>query len=137
MNAALHRPRPGETNLELLGLGASAGAAAWGCAWVGLGLPLPRCAFHALTGCPCPTCGATRCVLALLHGRVAEAIAWNPMAFAALAVIALLNVYAAAALALRLPRVRLRLSPAELRVAGIVGLLVVAANWAYLIRHGV
>ena len=38
-----------------------------------------------VTGCPCPTCGATRCVLALLHGRVAEAPAWNPLVFAGLA----------------------------------------------------
>ena len=38
------------------------------------------CALHALTGVPCPTCGATRAASALAHGRIATALAWNPLA---------------------------------------------------------
>lgn len=38
------------------------------------------CALHALTGFPCPTCGATRAATALSHGRIAAALAWNPLA---------------------------------------------------------
>lgn len=41
------------------------------------------CLFHSLTGIPCLTCGATRSVLALLDGRVADAVLYNPLVFAA------------------------------------------------------
>ena len=44
---------------------------------------LRPCLFHSLTGIPCPTCGGTRSVLALLDGRVAEAASLNPLVFAA------------------------------------------------------
>lgn len=36
------------------------------------------CPFHALTGLPCPSCGATRAALALLRLDVAGALAFNP-----------------------------------------------------------
>ena len=41
---------------------------------------LPDCLFHAITGLPCPTCGATRAVLALCHLDLAGAAAMNPLA---------------------------------------------------------
>jgi len=37
----------------------------------------PPCLLHAVTGWHCPGCGATRCVHALLHGRIAEAASYN------------------------------------------------------------
>lgn len=37
------------------------------------------CLFRFLTGMPCPGCGATRAMLCVLHGRVAEAILINPV----------------------------------------------------------
>ncbi len=118
-------------------VGATAGALAWGGAWLAWGLPLPPCAFRAVTGCPCPTCGATRCVLALLHGRVAEALSWNPLVFAGLVALVLLNGYALAVLAGRLPRARLSLSAAEGRILRVACALLLAANWAYEIHRGV
>ena len=39
----------------------------------------PRCVFHAVTGLHCPGCGATRCLHALLHGDLAQALAYNAL----------------------------------------------------------
>ncbi len=39
----------------------------------------PGCPVYALTGWECPGCGMTRALAALLHGRVAEALRWNPL----------------------------------------------------------
>lgn len=36
------------------------------------------CLFKRLTGIPCPSCGSTRSVLALLHGDFSSGIYWNP-----------------------------------------------------------
>lgn len=51
--------------------------------------PYPRCMFKVLTGWDCPGCGSTRALHALLHGRVADALAANPAIFVALPLIAL------------------------------------------------
>lgn len=37
----------------------------------------PPCLFHQLTGLHCPGCGSTRCLHALLHLRVGEALQKN------------------------------------------------------------
>lgn len=39
----------------------------------------PPCLIRLCTGWSCPGCGATRAMHALLHGRVAEAWALNPL----------------------------------------------------------
>jgi hypothetical protein len=135
MTADLRPLPPGEHDPELLALGGSAGALACGYAWMANGLPLPPCALYAITGCPCPTCGATRCVLALLHGRVGEAFGWNPMVFAGLAALALVNLYTAAALVARLPRLRLSVSRMEGRVLRVAFVITMAANWTYEIHR--
>ena len=135
---ASYRPlAPGETDVELLTLATSAGCAVTAGSWALAGLPLPRCAFHSITGCPCPTCGATRCLLALVHGHPLAALAWNPMAFAAIAILIPLNIYSALVLAGRLPRARLSLGPAEGRFLRLASFLLLAANWAYEVHHGV
>jgi hypothetical protein len=73
--------------------------------------------------------------MALLHGRVAEAAGWNPLVFTAVVAIALVNLYAAAVLAGRLPRLRFSLGAAEARLVRVAGVLSVAANWAYVIHR--
>jgi hypothetical protein len=40
----------------------------------------PRCVFRTVTGVPCPLCGMTTGVTALLHGDVGAAFAANPAA---------------------------------------------------------
>lgn len=44
-------------------------------------LGLPPCTIHFLTGRPCPSCGLTTSVSALLHGQFALAWRANPMGF--------------------------------------------------------
>ena len=38
----------------------------------------PHCVLRSLTGVPCPFCGMTTAMLALLHGDVGAALAANP-----------------------------------------------------------
>lgn len=38
---------------------------------------IPKCPFRLLTGWNCPACGVQRALHALLHGRPAEALAYN------------------------------------------------------------
>lgn len=37
------------------------------------------CIIKHVTNVPCPSCGSTRSVLALLHGHISEALYWNPI----------------------------------------------------------
>jgi len=39
----------------------------------------PVCLLKKATGIPCPSCGATRSMIALIHGDFLKAILWNPM----------------------------------------------------------
>lgn len=137
MKVALHRLAEGEADYELLALGVCGGTVALGAGWLAAGWPLPHCAFHALTGCPCPACGGTRCVLALLRGKVAEAAGWNPLVFLGVMGGIGYNAYAAAVAGLGWRRVRCEVSAGEarvLRVAAGVGILM---NWGYLFYRGV
>ena len=55
-------------------------AAGIGAVGVLLGSGLFRCPFAAMTHTPCPGCGSTRAVLALLHFHFGEAMRFNPTA---------------------------------------------------------
>ncbi len=43
---------------------------------------MPQCWWRQLTGTDCPSCGSLRAGHALLHGHVAEAMAYNPFLLA-------------------------------------------------------
>jgi hypothetical protein len=58
-------------------------------ATTGAGVP---CLFRALTGWQCPFCGGTRMGASLLHGDVAAAFRYNPLALVGLVVLAALGV---------------------------------------------
>jgi hypothetical protein len=70
----------------------------------GLGLPCP---FRALTGWYCPLCGGTRLGSALLHGDIAAAFFYNPLALVGLVILGVLGALwaleAAGGPAIRLP----------------------------------
>ncbi len=92
------------------------------------------CAFRAWTGHPCATCGMTHAFVYLAHGHLAEALRWSPLGAAlaaggwALAVADAVRVIAGWPLP-RMPGV-------ALRRAAVVGAGLLAANWAFLLLHG-
>jgi hypothetical protein len=92
------------------------------------------CVFRAVTGVPCPTCGATRATLALASGEVGLAFRYNPLISAAWLLLPAVLLGGA----VFRPRWH-SLSPAVRRWAarGVVLVLVVAgmANWVYVIRN--
>ncbi|MDQ6654674.1 MAG: DUF2752 domain-containing protein [Verrucomicrobiota bacterium] len=137
MRVSLRHLAPGELDHELIWLSVSVASAAAISSWLALHLPWPACVFRALTGLPCVTCGATRASYALLHGHASIAWRLNPLATLALGAVAVFDLYAAAVLLARLPRVRIGFRSLADRRA-VCALLFAAAllNWAYLLRSG-
>ena len=80
----------------------------------------------------------TRAAAALLHGNIAEAITWNPLMTLVLSGTALYILYAAVVVIGKLPRLRWTPpSRLESRLIGIWLIVLIAANWAYLVWRGV
>lgn len=128
------RTRTHGSDPELFFLGVSGGGCFALASWLALQLPTPRCAFHALTGLPCLTCGATRAAIQFLHGHFEASALYNPLAFAAYCGIALFNVYAAIVLLTGAPRLRLTsFSVSQKRLLRVAAVTLLAANWAYLL----
>jgi hypothetical protein len=48
------------------------------------------CLFKRMTGVACPSCGATRALLALLHGEIGNALYINPLGFVLLPLLLIL-----------------------------------------------
>jgi len=97
----------------------------------------PICRIRQWTGIPCPTCGGSRMVEALLAGDPLRALAWNPLLFTVLAGVSVWAVASAVRFAFALPAWRLELTRREQRVAWFVGLLFIVAGWLYLVVTGV
>ncbi|HEY8548852.1 MAG TPA: DUF2752 domain-containing protein [Vicinamibacterales bacterium] len=97
---------------------------------------LPLCTLKVLTGIPCPTCGMTRAVLALTRGDFLLALTMNPLVVVGAIVAACYGVYAAAVLALGLPRFRPQLNARDWVAVRVVALAAMALNWAWLIADG-
>lgn len=95
----------------------------------------PVCGFHAVTGKPCPTCGTTRSLAALFHGRHLEALRDNPLTAL---VFGLLALWVAAGAAFRLAgrNLFLETTPRDERLLWGTLLLAFLLNWAYLWRAG-
>ena len=49
----------------------------------------PPCLWRATTGWLCPGCGSARALHALVHGRVIDAVGFNPLAVAAIPIVGL------------------------------------------------
>jgi hypothetical protein len=96
-----------------------------------------QCKFKALTGVPCATCGGTRAALAVVQEfNLPAAFLSNPLVFVGLSMVSLYLVYAAVVVIFRRPRLRVRV-PTRLRIrAGVVFLVLLLVNWAYLIIDG-
>jgi hypothetical protein len=134
----LLRPlHPGELDHELLwslvGLSLSVLIALW--AAVG-GPQLLPCAFRTITGIPCPTCGSTRALLALLEGHVVVAARLNPLTCAAALLVPIYVLYGLATVAMGLPRVRVELDAPRGRAARMLILGVCGTAWLFLVADG-
>ena len=130
--AEVRGPRLGTIVGCLLVLGAGAAAI-----WLRLGLPKPICHFREWTGVPCPTCGSSRMVEALLGGDILEALRWNPLAFLTLGSLALWAVTSTLRHLLGFPRLHLVLESRERSVLRFSAVAILVAGWAYLIWRGV
>lgn len=74
---------PTERQLAMLWGVAAASAVILRPLWITIAPHLRACTFRKLTGIPCPTCGTTRTVLALLDFDLGAAFAVNPLALLA------------------------------------------------------
>jgi len=89
-----------------------------------VGLPLPPCPVRALTGLPCPGCGAARSISALLDGDLLAAIDHNVLVPVALVVISWSAVVAVSRRAGRRWR-----DPLSWRGASVVTAATIGAFW--------
>ena len=131
------RLRPGEIDHEVIWLGVSLACFLGAWLWLQFALPLPGCAFHRVTGLPCPTCGMTRCLRFVFHHDWRAAAGMNPLGFLGYGAVVAYDIYAAVVLFFRLPR--LRFEAVTFRTGRIVRFVVIAAivvNWAWLIWVG-
>lgn len=70
-----------------------------GYAWLGVSLSAPGeegwsgCLFRQMWGVPCPACGSTHALVALLQGHVAEALQLNPLAVVLAVLLAVVPVW--------------------------------------------
>ncbi|HEY2573665.1 MAG TPA: DUF2752 domain-containing protein [Verrucomicrobiaceae bacterium] len=127
---------PREIDHEFIWLCVSLGGLAAAALWMKLGLSWPFCIFHALTGHPCLTCGATRSAIAFFHGDFAGAFVWNPMVFAIYLLLTVYDVYAFIVVVLRRPRLRLvGISSFHKRLARWAVLTIIVVNWGYLLLN--
>jgi hypothetical protein len=136
MRIRVQRLAPGEIDHELIWLSVSLVSLGLAAAWLTVGLPWPRCAFHEITGLPCITCGMTRCGTQFFHGHFLVALKWNPLVFMALCSLTVFDLYAVATLAARAPRLRIffhkQTAKTFARIAVISALVL---NWIYLLMH--
>ncbi len=131
------RLQPGELDHESLWLAVSLAGLGFAWLWLWSGFPTPGCPFHLLTGWPCPTCGATRCVRYALAGAWGAAWLANPMIFCAGIAAVVFDAYAAAVLTLRLKRWRIdRISPKSAGALRVIAVAVLLADWLWLVRTG-
>lgn len=125
----------GDRQIGWLWFAAAAGTLAFRPLWpVLVAIQSPVCLFRRWTGIPCPTCGATRSILAILDGRLAAALGWNPLVAAAAIVFLLGGIAAPFWVARGWPVVSLEGTPTRRWVAA--GLVALAANWVWLVAGG-
>jgi Protein of unknown function (DUF2752) len=127
---------PREFDHELVWLCISLGGLVAAATWMKLGLPWPVCTFHALTGHPCLTCGATRSAIAFFHANFPAAFSWNPLVFGTYVGLTIFDIYAFVVVVLGRPRLRVvGLSSHQRSFARWSLVAAVTANWCYLLAN--
>ncbi len=94
---------------------------------------MPACAFKMLTGIPCPTCGATRSVVALARGDVTASFIMNPLTALCLLAGILVFLYSLATIIFDLPKINMLLSSKNEIALKASVIILILAQWAYLI----
>lgn len=94
---------------------------------------LSGCRFRDWSGWPCPTCGGSRAIRDLLHGRLGESFLHNPLLFAGIALLAGWFLLSLAVEVIGGREIDVRLSRGEKITARILAVLLPLINWGYLI----
>ncbi len=94
---------------------------------------MPSCTFKMLTGIPCPTCGATRSVVALARGEVTASFMMNPLTALCLLTGILIFLYSLATIAFDLPKINMLLSSKDVIALKATVIILILAQWIYLI----
>jgi len=89
------------------------------------------CLFKRITGYPCPTCGTTRGVLALLNGEFIKAWLYNPMVFSIGLIVSLDLLFKF----IFKRKIKISLSKNEKKIVWIAGILIFFINWIYIIFY--
>ncbi|HEY3662346.1 MAG TPA: DUF2752 domain-containing protein [Chthoniobacterales bacterium] len=129
-----HSLAPSEIDHELLWLLVSLGTLALVVFWFAARLPTPQCAFHSLTGLPCPTCGATRAAYQFLHGHFTASFFFNPLAFLTFCGIFIFDFYAVIVLLAGARRFRFKsFSVTQKLLFRGLAIALLLGNWLYLL----
>jgi hypothetical protein len=98
-------------------------------------LPITLCSFKAMTGLPCPTCGATRSWALLARLDPLGAFLMNPIVVLLTLGVAALGLWELLLLR-RSEALELWLAPAARRPLLLVAVVALLANWVFLLRAG-
>jgi hypothetical protein len=93
---------------------------------------IPPCIFRLVTGFPCLTCGGTHCIIALSNFDIGASFLYNPLIMLTLIGLILFSLLIFAGIIFQ-RRLAITLSCLEKRGLRISAILLVAANWVYLI----
>lgn len=94
-------------------------------------LNISLCAFHQLTGWPCPSCGMTTCFVHLAHGEILAGLVVSPLGTLVFAGTAGAIFYVVWTWLLRRPVYKFRLTGREIRWMLWGGGVMLLANWGW------
>ena len=100
-----------------------------------LSLVLPSCPFLRITGFSCPTCGATRALQHLAHGKLTDAAVMNPLIIVLILISFCWFITDAAVFLTRGRTPVLETTGAERDAGRIVAAVLFIANWAFLLAR--
>lgn len=94
-------------------------------------LGLPPCAFHALTGLPCPTCGLTTSFAYMARWQITSSIAANPLGLPLFALTVIALVVALGGVVRAWP---LESTFSRLRIPALAAIIAISAALSWLAR---
>ena len=99
---------------------------------------IPICRFHATTGLPCPTCGATRAMHLLSTGKIIQAWIMQPLLVTIAIFAAIYSLYSFVVVLGKLPRIRLvNITTKNRNYILITSTVIIILNWIYLALAGI